>query len=128
MPEGTRMPSRSFGSTAIALAFAVAGCSNQPTASQQQLEDFEPPVVGVRGDVIPRAQARFARLDKNDDGFVAADEFPARRADRFRQLDIDRDGKLSRSEMVEGALKRFDALDVNKDGQVTPQERPAGRN
>lgn len=110
--------------TLVALGLALAACSNQPKANDEQLEDFEPPVVGVRGDVVPRAQARFARLDKNGDGFVTADEFPARRADRFAQLDTDKDGKLSRSEMVEGALQRFDALDTDKDGQITPQERP----
>lgn len=111
-----------------ATALALAACSNTPQATDAQLEEFEPPVVGVRGDVVPRAQARFARLDKNGDGFVTKDEFPARRADRFAELDADKDGKLSRSEMVEGALQRFDALDVNKDGQVTPEERPAPGN
>lgn len=110
---------------ALALGLALAACSNQPKATQEQLEEFEPPVVGVRGDVVPRAQARFARLDKNEDGFVSKDEFPAQRAARFVELDTDRNGKLSRSEIVEGALKRFDALDTDKDGQVTPQERPA---
>ena len=107
-----------------ALGLALAACSNQPTASNDQLEEFEPPVVGVRGDVVPRQQARFERLDKNKDGFVTTEEFPARRAERFSQLDTDGNGKVSRSEMVEGALNRFDALDTDKDGQVTPQERP----
>lgn len=109
----------------VALAFgvALAGCSNEPKASQQQLEEFEPPIVGVRGDVVPRAQARFARLDKNGDGVITKDEFPARFADRFAELDTDKDGRISRSEMVEGALRRFDARDANKDGQVTPDER-----
>ena len=110
--------------TIVVAALVLAGCSNQPKATDEQLEDFEPPVVGVRGDVIPRAQARFARLDKNADGVVTKDEFPARFADRFDALDADKDGKISRSEMVEGALQRFDALDLNKDGQVTPEERP----
>lgn len=109
---------------ALALAVALAGCSEEPKASQQQLEEFDPPVVGVRGDVIPRAQARFARLDKNTDGIVTKNEFPANRADRFAELDADKDGNVSRSEMVEGALRRFDDLDANKDGQVTPDERP----
>lgn len=108
----------------LALAM-LAACSNQPKASDDQLEDFEPPVVGVRGDVIPRQQARFARLDKNGDGFITRDEVPERRADRFAELDTDKDGKVSRSEMVEGALRRFDALDTNKDGQITPDERRA---
>lgn len=109
---------------ALALGVALAGCSNEPKASQQQLEEFEPPIVGVRGDVVPRQQARFARLDKNSDGVITKDEWPPARIDRFEALDTNKDGKVSRSEMVEGALARFDALDVNKDGQITPEERP----
>lgn len=110
--------------TIVLAALVLAGCSNQPKATDEQLEDFEPPVVGVRGDVIPRAQTRFARLDKNTDGVVTKDEFPARFADRFASLDANKDGTISRSEMVESALRRFDAMDLNKDGQVTPDERP----
>ena len=110
--------------TIVVAALVLAGCSNQPKASDEQLEDFEPPVVGVRGDVIPRQQARFARLDKNADGFITKDEMPPRLAERLAEFDADKDGKISRSEMVEGVLRRFDALDVNKDGQVTPDERP----
>ena len=109
---------------ALALGVALAGCSNEPKATQQQLEEFDPPIVGVRGDVTPRQQARFARLDKNADGYVTREEFRARRPERFDELDTNKDGKLSRSEMVEGALRRFDELDKNKDGQVTPDERP----
>lgn len=117
----------------LAVIIALAGlcsplgaCSNQPQASNEQLEQFKPPMVRDRGDVVPRQQARFARLDKNGDGFVAADELPPRLAGRLSEFDGDKDGKLSRSELVEGALDRFDRLDTSQDGQVTPQERDAG--
>ena len=109
----------------LTMGLALAGCSNTPTADEAALDDFDPPIVGVRGDVVPRQQTRFARLDKNVDGFVTPNEYPKRGAQRLAALDGDGDGKVSRSEMVEGALRRFDARDTNKDGQVTPQERAA---
>mgnify|MGYP001607716223 CR=1 FL=1 len=116
----------------LAVIVALAGlcgplgaCSNQPKASNEQLEQFKPPMVRDRGDVVPRQQARFARLDKNGDGFVAADELPPRLAGRLAEFDGDKDGKLSRSEMVEGALDRFDRLDTSKDGKIDAAEREA---
>lgn len=104
----------------------LAACSNQPVASEEELEEFDPPTVQVRGDVVPRVQRRFERLDKNKDGFLSADEFRRDGASRIAARDVNGDGKLSRSELVEGALARFDRLDADHDGQVTPQERSAG--
>lgn len=107
------------------LGLALAACSNEPKAGEAGLGEFDPPVVGVRGDVVPRQQARFARLDQNVDGYLTPDEFPKRNPQRIAALDGDGDGRVSRSELVEGMLKRFDARDANRDGQVTPQERDA---
>lgn len=113
--------------TTIVLALALAACSNQPTASEDELAEYDPPTVQVRGDVVPRQQRRFARLDKNRDGALTADEFRRDGAARVAALDGDKDGRVSRSEFVEAALKRFDARDTNRDEQVTPQERAAAR-
>lgn len=113
--------------TIATLALSLAACSNQPKADDDELEDFRPPTVHMRGDVVPNAQRRFERLDKNNDGFVTPDEFANRGAERVKRLDGDGDGRLSRSELVEGALKRFDAVDINKDGQITPDEASAAR-
>lgn len=112
----------------LALGLGLAACSNQPQASEDELEDFVPPTVRVRGDVVPDAQARFARFDKNADGFLAAGEFPRDGDRRVATLDGNNDGKVSRSEFVEAALNRFDHRDANADRQVTPQERDAARN
>ena len=110
-----------------ALAVGLAACSNQPKASAVELDAFDPPTVQVRGDVQPRQQARFARLDRNGDGFVTAAEFPRNGAGRVARFDVNRDGKVSRGELVEGALARFARLDADRDGQVTPQELTAAK-
>lgn len=109
----------------LAGMLALAGCSTQPEVNEDELEDFSPPTVQVRTDVVQRQQRRFERLDKNKDGFIAPDEYPKRRPERVATLDGDKDGKVSRSELVEGSLKRFDSIDANKDGQITPEERRA---
>jgi hypothetical protein len=112
----------------LSLAAMLAACSNQPKASDEELEEFNPPTVQLRGDIVPRQERRFDRLDNNADGVVTADEFPKRRPERFKRFDVNNDGKVTKSELVEGALNRFDRLDANKDQQVTPQEREAAGN
>lgn len=112
----------------LSLAAALAACSNTPKATDEELEDYNPPTVQVRGDVVPRQERRFERLDKNKDGVLTPDEYPKRNPDRFARFDADGNGKVTKSELVEGALDRFDAFDANKDQQVTPQERQAAGN
>lgn len=109
----------------LTLAAALAACSGQPKASDAELEEYSPPTVQLRGDVMPRQERRFARLDKNADGVLTADELAGRRAVLIERFDGNKDGEVSKSELVEGALARFDAMDTNRDRQVTPQERQA---
>ena len=45
-----------------------------------------------------RAQARFARLDRDDDGRLSREEFRATREGLFRRLDANKDGKLTPEE------------------------------
>lgn len=112
----------------LSLCAVLAACSEQPRASEEELEDYNPPTVQIRGDVIPRQERRFDRLDKNNDDVLTPDEYPERRPERLRRFDVNNDGKVTRSELIEGALDRFDTLDANKDQQVTPQERQAAGN
>lgn len=79
------------------------------------------PVEGAAGDAErPRLEARFARLDRDGDGFVARGEAP--RAARTRcpsgnadapdwvgRYDADGDGRVSRDEFVGGGPARIAA-------------------
>lgn len=117
--------------TVAAAVLMLAAC-HKPDGGQDGGQDgaqgdFRPPTVQLRGDIVPRQESRFARLDQDGDGFIAQDELPRRRPERTAALDVDHDGKVSKSEFVEGAIKRFDTMDANHDGQVTPEERRAAR-
>jgi len=67
----------------------------------------------------------FDRLDHNRDGKVARDEFLNRDQDKtrlerlFRFLDKNRDGRIARTEWRGG---KFDSLDRNHDGAVSHEE------
>ena len=76
---------------------------------------------------------RFARIDKDGDGFVTADELKAagkgRRPQRgdfgarlLKRLDKNGDGKLSKDEMPKDGRLNFDKADLNKDGFLDKQE------
>jgi hypothetical protein len=45
-----------------------------------------------------RVQARFARLDRDDDGRLSSEEFRVTREGLFRRLDANKDGKLNPEE------------------------------
>jgi len=79
---------------------------------------------------IQRAYEFMAKLDKNKDGKIDADELKAGREmlvkERvegiIKRLDTDRDGKISAKE-ARGLIKEhFDQLDTNKDGFVDRDE------
>jgi Ca2+-binding EF-hand superfamily protein len=67
----------------------------------------------------------FARIDRNRDNVVSANEFKGGddddREDRFADLDDNHDGRLSRGEW-HGSPAVFDALDSNRDGVLTRAE------
>ena len=76
-----------------------------------------------------RAQ-QFARMDRNNDGFIGEDDIPFFFASRFeerfhrwlRQFDANHDGRISRDEFVNGPTHGFDYADANHDGVVTTAE------
>src|SRR5687768_5327611 len=69
----------------------------------------------------------FARFDRNADGVITRNEFPADQS-LFTQLDLNRDGVITRTEaqnalanrgMLEDEVRR---LDTNRDGMISRSE------
>ncbi|MEO6214536.1 MAG: hypothetical protein ABIO86_00780, partial [Sphingomonas sp.] len=82
-----------------------------------------------RAEFTARAEARFARMDKNGDGFVTADEMSGRggrgRGGGLMSADTDQDGKISRAEFMAQSTERFVKLDANGDGHISGDEMKA---
>ena len=85
----------------------------------------------TRREFIDARELRFVRMDKNNDGFIRADDF--RRLDtsasvrqRLAQLlanaDLNQDGAVSRAEFSVTGTPLFDYGDVNADGFVDRSE------
>ncbi|ONF97618.1 EF-hand domain-containing protein [Sphingomonas jeddahensis] len=75
--------------------------------------------VVTRAEAIAAGDALFARLDRNNDGKISADERPGRRGANKTDM--------TREQFRESALKRFERADANKDGQIDRAERQALR-
>lgn len=95
------------------------------------------------GRLSEEARAKiFDRLDKNGDGFIAADELQLKRRDRalpfLKKADTDGDGRINRAEFLanppfpkvaEKRLNRmFDHMDQNGDGFLDAKDPRARRN
>jgi len=133
----------------LAAAFAGTMTGAAAFAGQAAPTGQDTPRGGGRGGMMMRADTnadgkisreeftavmdqRFARLDKNGDGFITADEvsdMPARGpGGGVMAADADHDGKVSHAEFTALATARFARLDTNGDGQITPDEMSAPRN
>ena len=95
-------------------------------------EELRPRSWGTRNQ--PRDQGdddrwtdRFDRLDRNDDGWLSASEWP-RDERRFDLLDRNNDGRVSRSEFQDRDFdrgtweERFADMDTNRDGRLSRNE------
>jgi len=94
-----------------------AGNNDAPAAAQQQNER--------------RPSGFFSRLDANNDGSIAKDEFGGNRLDQLQAADENTDGTLSQEELASylmkreferGAARMANRLDINGDGNVTIAE------
>lgn len=86
-----------------------------------------------------RAAERFARLDRDGDGYLDRSELRGAREGLraggrrgpFAAADADGDGALSLTELQavrpDMTADRFAELDTNHDGRITPDERPRRR-
>ncbi len=70
-------------------------------------------------DFDTRTRERFARLDKNSDGFIDAPEIEAGMASRMSQRQGRMGGQMGAGQMGERMIRMFDE---NKDGKVTKDE------
>lgn len=123
--------------TVGAVAFAQAGAS--PAVGMHGDRDAKPV---SKADAADRRHALFARLDKNGDGKVSAEEMARARADlqtrrldhMFARMDADHDGKISRDEAAKAMDDRAEGrrgrhhgamlakLDKDGDGAISAAE------
>lgn len=119
--------------TVLIPAFSPVLAQSQDGFRQPQV-DFDR--VDANGDdVISRAEfrnlklARWTQIDRNGDGYLSEEDFPAsalRRARRqlavIADLDTNGDGRISRDEFLDGPTPMFDYADRNADGVVARSE------
>jgi Ca2+-binding EF-hand superfamily protein len=83
---------------------------------------------------LGRTDGRFARIDKNGDGFIDASDLAAAakegteyRIKRFlKMFDTNRDGKVTKEEFEQRAKDRFAMRDLNSDGEIGLDDLPPG--
>jgi len=124
------------------LAGAAMAAQTAPTAqprAERHMNRLDTDNSGTvsRAEMLARAEARFAKRDKDGDGQLSAAELTRKHmrghrrhhrghGDMFKRFDANSDGVLTRDEMQQQAatraLKRFDRFDANKDGRVEQTE------
>lgn len=92
----------------LALSAAALTLSGAAVAQNAPARDRAPAADMTRAQAQARAEARFARMDANQDGTLDQADRQARRGNMFDRLDTDRNGSISRAEFEAMAEKRAD--------------------
>ena len=93
MGFGVALVGLSLAGASVALAHGGAGCEGKTPEERAQ-----------------HAAERFQRADKNNDGFLTADEVGDKRWERIKVADANSDGKVSKAEIDQ----------ARKDGKLGP--------
>ena len=116
-----------LAASVAALAFsgaAMAQTAPAPGKARVPMADM------TRAQAQARAEARFARMDANQDGTVDQADRQARRGRAFDRIDTDRNGSISRAEFDAQAAKRGDRragrMDSKRQGQRAMMDAARG--
>lgn len=113
-----------------ALASPVAARARPDPMEMLQQADANRDGAVSRAEFLAARQSRFARMDRNGDGYFSMDDIPRlarkRAGDRIGQLmssfDANHDGRLSRDEFVDGPTRLFDLGDRDGNGRLEAPE------
>lgn len=93
------MTSKTLMAVAVAAAFAFPLAASAGGDKKADQGASQPSAAATQGKADGGAEAMFASLDKNKDGFLSKDEVKGTPHDKdFSTLDKNHDGKLSREE------------------------------
>lgn len=108
----------------LTLALSTAALALSGTAVAQTASAPDRAVRGdmTRAQIQARAEARFARMDANQDGTVDQADRQARQAGMFERMDADRNGSISRAEFDAVHAKR-----AERRGKSGVAQRDGGR-
>jgi hypothetical protein len=81
-----------------------------------------PPDRPPSADERTREQRRFERMDRDNDGKIAAVEYLFTRRRAFDRLDANHDGRLAFEEWALSTARRFAEADSNHDQSLNPAE------
>lgn len=121
----------------VGLAPATPAAARARPDPMEMLENADANRDGAisRAEFIDARRARFAKMDRNGDGYFSDSDLPRiarkRAGDRIDRLmsglDRDRDGRLGRDEFVNGPTRLFDAADRDRNGLLDRAEIDAMR-
>ncbi len=119
----------------VAAALCAAGVLTLAVAQSPAPRLERPQLPMSLGDAQARVHDRSTSIDRNRDGFIAAEEFEAFRAakragrvqGRMARVDTNKDGRISTAEFETAHMARLERADANRDGQITRAEVRAMR-
>jgi Ca2+-binding EF-hand superfamily protein len=129
--------SRTFVSAALLILLTTPALAQMRAEGIFERADANNDGSVTREEFTAARAARFAKLDRNSDGYIDSDDVPKRLAARRQkqgggdfmvgQFDTDGDGKVSKEEFINGPTLAFDRADTNKDNVLDAKELAAAK-